>query len=233
VSNNADTVPPLAVQLEAGFVYQQEQMAGRRTEHRFSFEGTLRVGLLEGLEVRLFGEPFVTAQGGLESADNPTGQGDIGLSLKYRLLDAQEGTAWPALAVQPLIIFPTGEAHLLSDQISFGLIGIASSDLSRALHLDVNAGIIAVGQSAPSGYLPQGVVSAVLSWAFLERLSVWGEVFFFSPAQRGGRGQLGLDTGLMYFVTNHLALDAAVFTTVAGAGPEIASRAGFSVLFGR
>ncbi len=83
------------------------------------------------------------------------------MSLKYRLLDAPEGTAWPALAVQPLIIFPTGEAHLVSDQISFGLIGIASSDLPAALHVDVNAGLIAVGQTAPSGYLPQGLVSAV------------------------------------------------------------------------
>jgi Putative MetA-pathway of phenol degradation len=205
-------------------------MAGRRTEERFSFEGTLRVGLLETTEVRLFGEPFVTAQRGLESEDNPTGQGDVGLSLKYRLLDAPVGTAWPALAVQPLIIFPTGKAHLVSDQISFGLIGIAGSDLSASLHLDVNAGIIAVGQTAPSGYLPQGVVSTVMSWAILRRLSVWGEVFFFSPAQRGGRGQLGLHTGLMYFVTNYLALDAAVFTTVAGARPDFAFRTGFSPL---
>ena len=229
VSNNTDTVPPRAVQLEAGLVYQQESLAARRTERRFSFEGTLRVGLLEALEVRLFGEPFVAVRG----EDNPTGQGDVGLSLKYRLLDAPEGTAWPALAVQPLIIFPTGQAHLVSDQISFGLIGIASADLPAALHVDVNAGLIAVGQKNPSGYLPQGLVSAVLSWAALERLSVWGEVFYFSPAQRGGRGQLGLDAGLMYFVTNRLALDAAVFTTVAGAGPDFAFRAGFSVLFGR
>jgi hypothetical protein len=74
VSNNADTVPPLAVQLEAGFVYQQEQMAGRRTEHRFSFEGTLRVGLLEGLEVRLFGEPFVTARAAWRARTIPPGR---------------------------------------------------------------------------------------------------------------------------------------------------------------
>jgi hypothetical protein len=229
VSNNADTVPPRAVQLEAGFVYQQEPLAAQSTAHRFAFEGTLRIGLLETLEVRLFGEPFVALRG----ENNPTGQGDFGLSLKYRLLDAREGTAWPALAVQPLIIFPTGEDHIISDRISFGLIGIASADLPVALHADVNAGVIAVGQQNPNGYLPQGVVSAVLSWAALERLSVWGEVFFFSPAQRGGRLQLGVDAGLMYFVTNHVALDAAVFTTLAGAGPNVALRAGVSILFGR
>jgi hypothetical protein len=209
-------------------VYQQESFAARPSERRFSFEGTLRVGLLDAFEVRLFGEPFVAVRG----EDNPTGLGDVGLSVKYRLLDAPVGTAWPALAVQPLIVFPTGQAHLVSDQISFGLIRIANSDLP-ALHVDVNAGLIAVGQKAPSGYLPRGLVSAVLSWAVLDRLSLWGEVFFFSPAQRGGRGQLGLDVGLMYFVTNRLALDAAVFTTLAGAGPDVAFRAGFSVLFGR
>jgi Putative MetA-pathway of phenol degradation len=229
VSNNADIVPPGALQLEAGLVYQQERFAARPTERRFSFEGTLRVGLLETLEVRLFGEPFVALRG----EDNPTGQGDFGLSLKCRLLGAPEGTAWPALAVQPLVIFPTGKDHILSDRTSFGLIGIASADLPAALHVDANAGIIAVGQKDPSGFLPQGLVSAVLSWAALERLSLWGEVFFFSPAQRGGRSQLGLDAGLMYFVTNRLALDFAVFTTVAGAGPDFALRTGFSVLFGR
>jgi hypothetical protein len=37
----------------------------------------------------------------------------------------------------------------------------------------------------------------------------------------------------MHFVTNCLALDAAVFTTVAGAGPDVAFRAGVGVLFGR
>ena len=36
----------------------------------------------------------------------------------------------------------------------------------------------------------------------------------------------------MYFVTNRFALDAAVFTTVAGSGPDFALRAGFSLLFG-
>jgi len=41
------------------------------------------------------------------------------------------------------------------------------------------------------------------------------------------------DYVLVYFVTNRLALDAAVFTTVAGAGPDFAFRAGFRVLFGR
>lgn len=229
VSNNADTVAPRAVQIEAGLVYQQERLAARSTARRFAGEGTLRIGLLESLEVRLFGEPY----GALQGEENPSGQGDVGLSLKYRLLDAPEGTPWPALAVQPLIIFPTGKAHLVSHQTSFGLIGIASADLSAALHVDVNAGLIAVGQKNPSGYLVQGLVSAVLSWAVLERLSLFGEVFFFSPAERGGRSQLGLDVGLTYFVTDRFALDAAVFTTVAGAGPDLAVRAGFSVLFGR
>jgi hypothetical protein len=232
VSNNTDTVPPQAAQIEAGLVYQHEQVAASRVERRFSFEGTLRVGLLDALEVRLFGEPSATVQGGLPTEDNPSGLGDIGLSLKYRLLDAPAGTAWPALAVQPLVIFPTGEAHLVSDRISFGLIGIAGSDLPGKLHIDLNAGLIAVGQSS-FGYVPQAVVSAVLSWAMPERLSLWGEIFFFSPVERGGRGQLGRDAGLMYFVTDRLALDAALFTTVAGAGPELAFCAGFSVLFGR
>ena len=39
VSNNADTIPPRAVQIEAGLVYRQEQLAARSTARRFAGEG--------------------------------------------------------------------------------------------------------------------------------------------------------------------------------------------------
>jgi hypothetical protein len=89
------------------------------------------------------------------------------------------------------------------------------------------------GQSDPSGYLLQTLASTVVSWAVLERLALWGEAFFFSRGERGGRNQLGVDIGLVYFLTNRFTLDAAVFTTAAGAGPDLTVRAGFSVLWGR
>ena len=74
-------------------MYQQEQLAARSTARRFAGEGTLRIGLFESLEVRLFGEPYVALQG----EENPSGQGDVGFSLKYRLLDTpgRNGVAPP------------------------------------------------------------------------------------------------------------------------------------------
>jgi hypothetical protein len=106
VSNNADIVPPGGFQIEAGLVYAQERFAARPTEHRGSVEGTLRVGVLRSLEVRLFGEPFVGRQG----EDSAFGNGDFGLGMKYRLLDAPAGAWLPAVAIQPLVLFPVARA---------------------------------------------------------------------------------------------------------------------------
>ncbi|MBI2204569.1 MAG: hypothetical protein HYU41_12035 [Candidatus Rokubacteria bacterium] len=98
--------------------------------------------------------------------------------------------------------------------------------------LDVNAGVAAIGQGRPSGYLIQALTSAALS---LEpgNTSPYIEIFYASRDAREGRDNLGLDVGVLYRLTKRVALDAAVETSVAGAGPDWALRAGVSVRFGR
>jgi len=188
-----------------------------------------RAGLTERLEVRLDGEPLVRLRG----AEDDTGHGDLTLGVKYRFLDARDESRWPALGVLPFVKIPIAGGPIGSQQPDFGVIALAGFELPWELGLDVNAGVVAVGQSRGDDFLPQGVVTASLSRPLGERWAAFVEIFFASAAERAGRDTVGFDAGATYFLTSRAALDAAVETSLAGPGPDWALRAGVSVRFGR
>lgn len=227
-SNSADTVPAGAVQIESGIEYASQRVAAAPTERTLSLDALLRVGIGGHIEVRLGGEPFVRIRG--ERDD--TGHGDLTLGVKYRLLDAAPGGSPAAVAVQPVVKVPLADPPLGSGRPDFTLVGIASIQLPADLSLDVNLGLAAVGQRH-WGYLVQGQASGALTYRLTDRLSVYGELFFFSREERNGPHQFGTDGGLIYLLTPMVALDVAVQTSLAGGGPDFAVRAGASFRFGR
>ena len=229
LTDSAKTVPPAAVQVEAGLGYARSSVGGGPDERRLAVEALLRAGLTERLEVRLGGEPFVRLRG----AEDDTDHGDVTLGLKYRFLDARDGAWWPALGVLPSLKLPVASEPIGSERPDFALLGLASFALPWDLSLDANAGPALIGQSRPNGYLLQAVTSASLSGELGEKLSGFVEVFYASRAQRNARDSVGLDAGLIYFVSRSLALDVAAETSLAGPGPDWALTAGISVRFGR
>ena len=228
VANSARTVPPRAVQLETGFEYSRTSTAGTPRERRFVVDALARIGVLDRLEVDLDIEPIVRLRG----AEDDTGVGDLTLGLKYRAFDAPEGTAWPTLGVQPFVKLPTADEPIGSGRPDFGVIGLASFALPAGLALDVNAGVAAIGQGRPSGYLVQALVATALAWE-IGAAAPFVEVFYASRDERDGRDAVSVDVGIVYKVTKRLALDAAIETTLAGRGPDWAMRAGLSVRFGK
>lgn len=227
VSNSTETVPLGALQLETGLAHEATSAAGSPVERRTAWAVTLRAGLADGLEARLESEPLVH----LRSDRDETGPGDVTLGLKYRFLDASDG-GWPSLAVLPFVKLPTARVPLGSGRADFGIVLLASQALPAGFNLDVNAGAIAVGQGRPSGYLVQAVTSAALGYQLTESLSLYGETFWSSRGERGGRDALGVDAGFVYLLTPRVALDAAVETTLRGAGPDYGVKVGFSIRFG-
>ncbi len=223
VTDSTHTVPPRAVQTEAGIEYTRARQAGRPAQQFLDFPGTLRVGLGERVEARLPVDPVVQLH---EAGD--VGHGVLGLGLKYRCLDAE--SSWPSLGVEPVVLFHIAAASARPD---VGARGLASWELPAGFTLDVNAGMAAVAQSRPSGYLLQALASASLGKQIGGGLSGFAELFFFSRGERDGRDLFAFDTGLTYLVTRWLALDVAVTTSLAGRGPDVAVQAGISLLFGR
>ena len=229
VSNSTSTVPPSALQIEGGVDYSLSRVSGGPDERQFVLSAMLRAGLTDRLEVRLDGAPLVRLRG----VENDTGFGDPTLGVKYRFLDAREGSRWPSLGLLPFVKLPIARAPIGSERVDFGLTALASVDLPWQLGLDANVGFVAIGQSNREAFLLQAVASAALSRQIGERWSTYVEVFYSSPAERGARDIVGLDAGIQFFLTPRVALDAAAETSFGGPGPDYALRAGVSVRLGR
>ena len=226
VSTSARTVPPGAIQIEIGGLYTHERSAGAPAQREAALEATVRVGIVSTLEVRIDGAPIVWQR----SDDDHNGLGDLTLGAKWRLVEADG--AMPAVALFPFVKLPTARIPIGTERVDGGVHALLSFALPASWSLDANAGLAAIGQ-ASGGPIVQGTASAALGHPLSERLSGFVELAFASHAERGERDSLGLDIGVSLSLTPRLVLDAAVFTTVAGKGPDYAFRVGLSTRFGR
>jgi hypothetical protein len=229
ISNSARTLPRGVVQVESGAEYARTSRGGTSAERRLAVQLDVRAGLTDRLEARLESEPLVRLRG----PDDDTGSGDYTFGVKYRFFDPADRSAWPTLAAILFVKAPVAASPIGSERPDFGGRLLASFDLPATLGLDLNAGMTAVGQSRPSGYLLQAFVAASLSHELTERLSPFVEVVYTSREERRGRDALLLDAGLVYKLTRWLAVDAAASTSLAGVIPDYAFVAGFTVRFGR
>ena len=229
LSFSAKTVGARTVQVETGLLFERTRTAGEPTERRLAAEMTVRIGVGDRLELRVDSEPIVRLRG----AEDATDVGDFAVGAKWRFLDAVPDAAWPALALLPFVKLPTAPTPIGTGKADYGLLLLASFELPADFALDVNAGVVAVGQTRPSGHLAQARVSASLSRKLGASLSTFGEIFYASREERSGREQVALDAGLVWTVLPDLALDAAVGTSLYGSAPDVFVRAGGSVRFGR
>jgi hypothetical protein len=228
LSFSATTVESGRVQLETGMLFERTRMAAEPTKRRLSAETTLRIGLGDRFELRIDGEPIVRLRG----AEDTTDVGDFRLGAKWRFLDAAEGAVRPALALLPLVKLPTAPTPIGTGRPDYGLLLLASFELPADFVLDANAGAAAIGQTGPSGYLVQALVSASLSRKLGAAVTTFGEIFYASREEWSGRDQVAIDTGIVWTVLPNLALDAAVGTSLYGRAPDVFVRAGGSVRFG-
>lgn len=229
VSSSARTLGAGRVQLETGVLAERTRLAGEPTERRISAEMLLRIGVAERLELRVDGEPIVAVRGVEDAID----VGDFRVGAKWRFLDALEGAASPMLALLPFVKLPTAPTPIGSGKADYGLLLAASFELPADFALDANAGLAAIGQTRPSGYLLQALVAASLSRKLAAAVTGFGEIFYASREEWSGRDQVGVDAGIVWTVLPNLALDAAVGTSLHGRLPDVFVRAGGSVRFGR
>jgi len=227
-TNSTTTVEPGVIQLENGVAYSHTS-TGSGVERRLSIESSVRVGLADQLEFRLDAEPIVWLRG----PDNATGSGDYVLNLVWRFEQPRSGSAWPALGVQPFLKVPAATGPIGSGKVDVGTLLLASLDLPADLSLDVNAGLAALGQRRPSGWLLQAIVSSTLTWAPDERWVPFVGIAYFSRDQRGSGDRLSVQAGVFWRLTHDFAVDASVETGLMGQTPEYLPRIGCSIRFGR
>lgn len=226
ITVGTDIVPRRTLHVEAGVAFARTRAADSPDERRLAAQLALRTGLAPGLEVGLSGEPVVRLRG---PEEDTTDHGDLTVTLKYRFLDAREDRWEPALGVQPFVTVPLADAPIGSERPDFGVLALAGFALPWQLALDLNAGVAAVGQARPSGYLAQALAAALLARPIAGPLSAFGELVFATRGERDGRDALGANAGLVLELTHTMALGVAVETSVVGPGPDYALRAALSV----
>jgi hypothetical protein len=219
VTNSTYIVPTHLAQLETGARYGRVPVSGQSIATPVS----LRIGVADWLEARLDTDG-VTRAGG----ESPSGLQFAGLAVggKLELWQAHRGT--PAVAVQPAVTLPVGRGA--DGGTDYSLTLIASADLSRRTHLDVNYGLgaIAAGQS----HFAQHLLSASGNVAIGAKWSPYVEVYWFSRLDPGGPRVLSMDAGAMYTLNERLAVDGGVLCGLAAPDAHPAVLAGLSVIVG-
>ena len=143
LSSSTVTVPPGALQIESGVDYSRSRLSHGQDQEQVLIDVLMRTGITNRLEARLDINPLVW----LKEADTNIGFGDLTLALKYRFLDSPEGSRWPALGVLPFVKLPTARSPIGSERLDFGCTALATFDLPWDLSLDVNVGLVGLGQS--------------------------------------------------------------------------------------
>ena len=79
---------------------------------------------------------------------------------------------------------------------------------------------------------PQHLISASLSEAVTDRWNPYVELFWFSRTDVDASSETAVDTGVIYELGSHLALDAGVQFGVSGPASDFGVFGGISVILG-
>ena len=225
VTDGTRIVPTGLIQIEFGGMYTRDTPEQTGATSPF----TIRIGIADWIEAR-FGADGVATQNGPDA--NGTGFGNIQLGAKVRLW-AQPGGA-PVLSILPSINLPTADASkgLGSGDADFTIALLTGTDIRKRGHIDFNYGVGAIGGGDGRPHYVQHLLSASLSEAVTDRLNPYVEVFWLSRTGIDTAPETAIDTGVIYELGSHLALDGGVQFGVAGPASDFGIFGGVSVILG-
>jgi hypothetical protein len=217
LTNGTHIVPTALVQLESGGVYSGFRASG----HSTGVPVSLRLGLTDWLEARL-------ETGGPEIQSSPartlTTLAGVTLGAKLRLWSLTRSSL--AVGIEPDVGLPAGSAR----GTDVGCRVIASSDVGDKVHGDANYTIASIG-SAGARFLQHGV-SLSISYQLTERASPYAEAYWLSRQEAAGKGVGSIDLGIVYLVSERLAIDGGADLGITRPLPRPSLFAGLSVILG-
>lgn len=225
VTNGTHIVDEGLLQLEIGV-----QHARMGTDQRsFGTPLTIRIGLLEWLEVRASTDGFLHQ---IDASSSVSGVGNVQLGAKVRLFADPGGI--PVLSILPIVNLPAASASkgLGSGDPDVTLVLLTGTDLGRTSHVDFNYGIGAIGAGQGRPHFAQHLVSVSVSHSVTEQLSPYIEAFWFSRQDPDGGHVFSIDGGLIQAFTARLAVDGGVTVGLTNAAPNLSLFAGVSIIVG-
>lgn len=199
----------------------------RREEWRFA--GTsLRVGVLDSLDVQLLFDPLVLAR--VEHADGGStrgaGAGELVTRAKWNLWGNDGGRT--ALALLPFVQWPLAASDTREGRWRGGLIVPFAVELGRGWSAGAQSQVEWV-EDPDGGVDTELVHSLVVGRELGERLGVYLEFFTRVPVQEPGDWQGMVDAGFTYALGPNVQLDLGCDVGVTGAAPDVRPFLGLTV----
>jgi hypothetical protein len=225
VTNGTHIVAPGLVQIEFGGLYSRDAPDQGTANSPF----TVRLGVTDWFEARVGADGVLTQTTG---DSRTTGFGNVQLGAKLRLWSDPGGA--PVLSILPTISLPTANTSdlLASGDVDYSVAVLTGTDIGSRGHVDVNYGIAAIGAGHGLPHFSQHLLSASVSAAVTDRWNPYGEVFWFSRTDPDGAAETSFDTGVIYELGSHYALDGGVQVGIGGPAANFAVFGGVSVVFG-
>lgn len=188
------------LQIESGFTFDNSTLENNQTIDLYSWGTSWRVGVLDGLELRVFTQPIILqSRGSKEETFTRSGMADLLLGFKWGILN-QNGEGPTSIALVSHIITPTGSEGLSTEEVGVLAKVAVSHQLGTRHSLSYNL-----------GYEHTGVVNGEalysLIWAIglLENLSVFLETY--GRIESKETWIASSDAGLAYLINPNLQLD--------------------------
>ena len=211
VTNTAETTQFGVLEIEFGISSTAQQQ---------SLQGLLKFGLLRDLELDWAGNPWQH-----DAAVHYVGVSDNDVGFRWRFL--HQAKRQPTLTVEYSAKLPTAGLVEGSGEVDHIFTLLASKDLPRRFHVDVNLGHAWLGR--PGGgfdhnWLPTGTLAYSLT-------NKWQLAMEFSGATRANAVTPAITQNLWavsYTLRPRLVLDSAVQFRVAGDVPRVVYLGGFT-----
>jgi hypothetical protein len=218
------TVPPGYVQVEAGWLGSRDGRGDARVE-REEGPGTLvRLGLVDGVELRLGWEGRVEEKVGRGGRDRTAGAGDAELGVKVRLGRPPAGAPGPTEAALLFgVTLPVGARRLTSDRYDPAFRLAVAHALSDRLDLAANLGMSWSSEPGEAGVretFSSVDYTVALGRALGGRLGAFVEAFGSLPADAPGGAAHSLDGGLTFQLRPNLQFDLAAGAGLTAEAPD-------------
>ena len=237
VTDDADVTPKRRFHLEFSnqFDWLNRDAFPARRQNTLDFE--IGYGLFEGVEISV-AAPFITIIN--SSSTNPrkvSGIGDTNISLKYNFLTEREKSKRPAMSIALNLELPTGDhsRQLGSGLADFYINGILQKRLTKRTTLRMNGGILFSGNQTTGalGIKTRGTVftgGGSLVRTFTSRLDLGVEVVgAFTKNFDLGKGQLQMQVGGNYSLTDNMTFDFGIVAGRHAASPRVGIQLGMSI----
>lgn len=218
------TVPPGIVYLETSLTLVTMDWPRLR---EYATATLIRIGLVEDWELRLSSPGLIVRVG---PPDSTSGFGPITIGAKHHLFNGSEDECWPAVGLIMQITTRTGADAFRPGIAEPAIFCNFDHTLPWGMEFEWNAGVSLRRNEAGHSQLQAQLLFA-LTRPLGEELRLFAHGFFFVPASSGNDAELVIGPGVLWIISDRVAMDASISFGLTEESPDAIARIGVSLAF--